>query len=120
MKGHGKNQANLPANQRTLKSFFGKKTFANVNKMQMLEIKLKLTIDSKTANGLDSAIPGSNSSSSLTVDPLNESSNISITVNANESQDIGINTTQVAATVSSTCAVINVSASLSRKCHVSF
>lgn len=121
-----KGKEKIPANQKTLSSFFGKRIieekFVNFSQLQMLELKIKLAIDLRTANGLDNIIPGSSSSSSSTANPSNTSSNINVTVEGNDHERIEVNTTQVTtASVSSsstsTSALINVSATLSRKCN---
>lgn len=127
MQQREKNKENsLLRNQKTLQNFFGKDNFENKmkfayrNELQMLKIKLRLTLD---ANGLDFVIPGSSSSSS-SINPLNTSSNFNITVEGNESQEIVISTPQITATVSSssksTSAEINVSTTLTRKYNAFF
>lgn len=121
-----KDKENVSKNQKTLDNFLGKKnivdeTFAIVNKLEMLEVKLWLTIDMKNANGLDFVIPATSSSNSSNVNPLNQSSNISIELNRNEHDGIATNTPSISGNVTSsssstsTTATINVSASLTRK-----
>lgn len=96
------------------------KIYLNMNELRTLELKLRLTLDLKTANGLDYISPGTSSSSSSIVTPLNASSNVNIAVEGNENREIVVTATQFTATVSTssttTSAVINVSASLSCKC----
>lgn len=89
-----------------------------MNQLHTLDMKLRITLDLKTANGLDYISPGTSSSSSSIVTPLNASSNVNAIVEGRGSQEI--TATEVTATVSTssttTSAAISVSASLTRKC----